>query len=128
MPMQFARAAAEERDIVLHTEGKSVSNFVYLSDAVTGILTVLEKGEKGQAYNVCNDQETRSVREIAELVCREAAGNRIRVRIEKKENMGYAPDVEMYLDSGKLRSLGWNAQVGMAEGYRRLVEYLKSGN
>ena len=124
MPMQFARAAANGSDIVLHTDGKSMSNSVYLTDAITGILTILEKGEPGQAYNVCNDQETRSVREIAELVCHEVAGDKIKVRIEKKENMGYAPDIAMYMDSGKLRKLGWNADVGLTEAYRRLVSYL----
>ena len=125
MPMQFARAVVEGKDIILHTEGKSISNFVYLTDAIKGILTVLEKGERGQAYNVCNDTETRSVREIATLVCHEVAEDTINAQIEKKDNMGYAPDVAMYLDSGKLKELGWQAEVGMAEAYRRLVEYLR---
>ena len=124
MPMQFAKAVVEGKDIVLHTEGQSMSNFVYLTDAIKGILTVLEKGERGQAYNVCNDGETKSVREIAELVCHEVAGDKISVRIEKKDNMGYAPDVAMYLDSGKLMKLGWRAEVGITEAYKRLVEYL----
>lgn len=126
MPMQFARAVVEGRNIVLHTEGKSISNFVYLSDVITGILVILQKGEKGQAYNICNDKETRSVREIAELVCREVASDKIKVVIEKKSDMGYAPDVTMYLDSEKLRGLGWNAQVGMLEAYERLTAYLRS--
>ena len=125
MPMQFARAVVEGRDIVLHTEGKSISNFVYLTNAITGILTILERGEKGQAYNVCNDTETRSVREIAELVAEEVANGAVNVVIEKKENMGYAPDVLMYLDSEKLKKLGWKADISMAESYRRLTTYLK---
>lgn len=124
MPMQFARAAAEAHDIILHTEGKSIANFVYLSDAIAGILMILEKGKKGQAYNVCNDLETRSIRDIAELVAQKVAGGSIRVQIEKKENMGYAPDTAMYLDSGKLRELGWKAEIGMTEAYKRLVEYI----
>ena len=120
MPMQFARAVVEKRDIVLHTEGRSVSNFVYLTDAITGLLTVLLKGNRGCAYNVCNDRETRSVREIAELVCTDVAGGEISVRIEPLDNMGYAPDVNMYLES-----LGWNAKVDLAEAYTRLVCYLR---
>lgn len=125
MPIQFARAVVENKDIVLHTEGKSVSNFVYLTDAITGILTILQRGIAGQAYNICNDKETRSVREIAELVCHEVAGGKISVRIEKKENMGYAPEAKMYLNSSKLGTLGWNAKVNMQEAYQRLAEYLK---
>lgn len=124
MPMQFARAAAEGNNIILHTEGKSIANFVYLTDAITGILTILEKGEVGQAYNVCNDKETRSVKEIAELVASEVAGGKIRVLIEEKKNMGYAPDVKMYLNSDKLCGLGWESKVSMLEAYERLVEYV----
>ena len=125
MPMQFARAAVEGRNIVLHTEGRSVSNFVYLTDAIIGILTILKKGKAGQAYNVCNDQETRTVREIAELVCSEINGGEMQVNVEKKDNMGYAPDVTMYLDSAKLRDLGWRAEVDMIEAYRRLTQYIR---
>ena len=125
LPMQLARAAAMGRDIVLHTEGKSISNYVYLTDAITGILTILERGTPGHAYNVCNDKETRSVREIAELVAREVADGKISVKTEiPKQNMGYASDVNMYLDSDKLRNLGWQSEVEMAEAYRRLEEYL----
>ena len=85
MPMQFARAVVGKKDIILHTEGKSISNFVYLTDAVTGILKVLVEGDKGQAYNVCNDKESKSVREIAELVCEDVADGKISVRVEEKK-------------------------------------------
>ena len=124
MPIQFARSVVRDEDIVLHTEGRSKINFVYLTDAITGILTILVKGSKGEAYNVCNDTETRSVREIAETVCGEVAGGAISVRTEIKENMGYAPDVSMYLDSGKLNSIGWQPRVDIKSAYERLVDYL----
>ena len=127
MPIQFAKSVVEGKDIVLHTEGKSVSNFVYLTDAITGIFVMLSKGISGQAYNICNDNETRSVREIADLVANEVAKGNIRVLVEKKENMGYAPDVNMYLNSEKLQSLGWSPYVGMKDAYLRLVQYLEEG-
>ena len=128
MPVQFARAVVEEQDIILHTEGKSNSNFVYLTDAITGILLLLSRGQLGEAYNICNDNETRCVYEIANLVATKVANNKIHVKIEKSDNMGYAPEVTMYLDSTKLRALGWDAKVDMLEAYIRLVEYLKESH
>lgn len=127
MPMQFAKSAVSGNDIVLHTEGRSLSNVVYLSDAITGILTVLIKGKAGEAYNICNDTETRSVREIAVLIADKVCCGRIKVRVEipNNTNMGYAPETHMYLSSEKLRNLGWEACVSMEEGYRRLTEYIK---
>lgn len=125
MPMQFAKSVVNNSDIVLHTEGKSISNFVYLSDAIAGIFTILCKGEIGQAYNISNDNEVYSVFEIASLVSKEIADGKISVKIQKQENMGYAPDVEMYLVSEKLRKLGWCPKVSLIEAYNRLIEYIK---
>lgn len=128
MPMQFARSVAEGNNIFLHTKGKSISNFVYLTDAITGVLTVLEKGVAGQAYNICNDKESRSIREIAELVSRKVAGGKISVMVDiPRIDPGYAPDVTMYLNSDKLRLLGWIPEVSMEEAYRRLVDYILVG-
>lgn len=125
MPMQFARAVVENKDIELHTEGNSISNFVYSTDAIVGILIILIKGVRGEAYNVCNDSDSRSVRDIAELVASDVAEGKIKVVTNIKNNMGYAPEVRMFLNSDKLKSLGWNASVDLREAYRRLVEYLK---
>lgn len=129
MPMQFAKAVVAGRDIELHTEGRSVSNYVYLVDALTGILTLLDKGAAGEAYNICNDKESRTVRQVADLVAGEVAKGRIGVKVAiPKVNPGYAPDVQMFLSSEKLKALGWNPEVSMAEAYRRLVEYVAQNN
>lgn len=130
LPMQFAKSVVAKKDIVLHTEGKSVSNFCYLSDAIEGILTVAIKGVNGEAYNVCNDIETRSVYEIAKLVSEKVAGGEINVvkDIPVNLNFGYAPDNTMRLSSKKLRGLGWKPEISMVEGYRKTVQYLEEQN
>lgn len=128
MPMQFAKAVVEHKDIELHTEGNSISNFVYTTDAIIGLLYILLFGTSGQAYNVCNDSESRSVREIAELVSSNVANGSIKVVTKIQNNMGYAPEVRMYLNSDKLKGLGWNASVDLCEAYKRLVKYLEQNN
>ncbi len=124
--MQFARSVVEGKNIVLHTKGMSVSNFCYLSDAIVGILIVAIRGEKGEAYNVCNDAETRSIYEIAKLVADEVANGKIEVvrDIPEGTDFGYAPDNTMRLCSDKIRKLGWEPKVGMADGYKRLIKYI----
>ena len=128
MPMQFARAVLEKKDIILHTHGKSMSNFVYLTDAINAILLLIDKGNAGEAYNVCNDRETRSVFEIASLVADEIAKRMINVKIDENPNMGYAPENTMRLNSDKLYSLGWVPCVSMKEAYKRLVSYLSENS
>lgn len=125
--MQFAKSVVEGQDIVLHTEGKSVSNFCYLTDAIVGILMIAIKGEMGEAYNVCNDKETRSIYQIAKLVADEVANKKITVvkDITVGKSFGYAPDNTMKLCSDKIKKLGWSPKVGMAEGYQRIIRYIE---
>ena len=125
--MQFAKSALNGTDIVLHTEGRSVSNFCYTSDCIRGIFTILLRGKNGEIYNVCNDSETRMIRDIAQLVADKIAGGDIRVLydIPERNTFGYAPDVTLRLSSEKLKGLGWNPEIGMEEAYRRLIMYIK---
>ncbi len=126
--MQFARSVIEGKDIVLHTEGKSMSNFCYLSDALTGILTILLNGNPGEAYNVCNDKESRTILEIANLVAYTIGKDKIKVVLDIPKSdydYGYAKNVTMRLCSDKLCSLGWVPEVGIEEAYIKLIVYLK---
>lgn len=128
--MQFARAAKDGTDIVLHTEGGSISNFVYTEDAIEGIMTILKRGVNGEAYNVCNDAESRSIADIARLVADKVAkarGKDIKLVFDIPESNvhGYAPDTVMRLNSDKLRTLGWEPKTDMETAYNRLVDYLE---
>jgi len=124
---QFARSAMAGTDIVLHTTGESMGNYVYTRDALRALLLLLLRGRAGEAYNVANEESCRTIREMAELVASEIAEGSIQVVIDIPEDsasLGYAPPVQMRLDASKLRSLGWEPEVGLAESYRRLIAWL----
>lgn len=125
---EFARCAIEKYDIILHTKGETKRNYLYTSDAVNAILTILIKGKAGEAYNVANEDTYCSIYEMAEMVAGECAGNEIKVIVETTENIrqfGYAKTLHMNLDCTKLRELGWEAQVGLKEMFERLIKYMK---
>lgn len=124
--IQFVKSALQNKDIVLHTKGESLSNFCYLTDALTGILVLLKSGVAGEAYNICNAKETRSIYDIASLVADEVVEGRISVVIDIPEtnNYGYAPTVKYYLSADKIQALGWTPQINMKKGYQLLMDYL----
>ena len=134
---EFARCLIEKKDIVLHTEGKTVRTYCYTSDAVTAILTVLQKGEPGQAYNVTNRDTACSIREMAELVAglepeagislRAATGMSM-VKVEIPEDLasfGYNPTMIIRLDPSALESLGWKPTVGIEDMFRRTIASMR---
>ena len=122
---QFARAIARGEDLVLHTDGSSARCYCALADAVDAIQLLLERGEAGEAYNVCNSASYCSIRELAEMLC--AAHPPSRVVIRPTEGMGYAPISRLRLSAAKLEALGWRPRVGLMEAYERLIASWREG-
>lgn len=118
---EFARCAVEHRDIVLKTKGQTQRDYLYTADAVSGILTILLKGECGQAYTVANEGTYCSVYEMAGIVA-ETYGIGLRVQEQDVFKQGYADTLYMDLDTEKIGRLGWRPTVGLGEMYRRMIE------
>jgi nucleoside-diphosphate-sugar epimerase len=126
---QFARKALAHEDIELHTQGDSVMNCCDTIDAVYALLTIICKGEDGEAYNVANPAASMAVHKMAELVARDVCGGKIKVVIRVPDNIaarGYAPDVGYSLNINKLKALGWEPHYGLADMFCRMLEGWKT--
>lgn len=122
---EFARCALEKRNIVLHTQGRTVRTYCYVKDAVSALLYILLQGENGQAYNVTNMDTAVSIREMAEMVCHVIGEDKIKTVVEIPEDIasfGYNPEMVIRLDSSRLQKLGWTATVGLEEMYTRMCQ------
>ena len=128
--MQFADAVMKKKDIVLHTPGNSMGNYCYTADAVSGIFKLLFHGKSGEAYNIVNENNTMTIREMAELAAGLADTNEIGVRFEiPEENIyGYPPATGIKLSSAKIERLGWRAEFGMEDMYRRMISFLRENS
>ena len=120
---EFARCVKSNKDIILLTEGKSKRMYLDTMDAVTAILTVLLKGSNGTAYNAANKNTYCSIKEMAQMVCRDIAGRKIKVLVRQNEDDSkkYSPPHRLLLDTSKLEALEWEPKVGLLEMYQRLL-------
>lgn len=122
---EFARCALEQKNIVLHTQGRTVRSYCYTKDALSALLYVLLYGKTGEAYNVTNMDTAISIKEMADMVCETIGKGNIRTMIDIPEDVssfGYNPEMIIRLDSSKLMELGWKATTGIEEMYVRLAE------
>ena len=122
---QFAKAAIEGHDIVLHTKGLSWGNYCYTRDTVIAILTLLVKGVAGEAYTVANEDSNVRIKDMAQMVASRIAQDKIKVIFDIPESAltyGYAPDTELHLSSAKMQALGWKPTVNLEETYRRMMQ------
>lgn len=121
---QFARSAAKGEDIILHTDGISARQYIYIDDAIEAILLVLIKGNAGEAYNVANEDTYISVKDMAKFVQKNFNPDH-KVVIQKRDDMGYAPVTKLKLSTQKLKDLGWSPKYGLYEMYDNLIMELK---
>lgn len=121
---RFARAAKAGKDIILHTTGASMGNYCGIDDAVSGILFILEHGRDGEAYNVVNEENTMTIREMAMLAAERIAGKKIKViyDIPNDNRYGYAADTGLRLSGKKLSALGWQPIQSLTEMYLDVLE------
>lgn len=108
---EFAKCAREKKDIVLKTKGETERSYLHVSDAASALLTILINGDKGQAYNVADEDSYISIADLAEKVAK-SSGIKVVYDLEDSAKTGYLNTLYMDLDTYKLRKLGWKAKFG----------------
>ena len=119
---QFGRAVMRGEDIILQTSGSSKRTYLYSVDAASAILTVLTRGESGQAYNAANPETYCSILEMAHSVSNLADPPvQVRVCLDEKAASVYSPVHCYNLRSDKLWALGWRPTASLLEMYKRMI-------
>lgn len=120
----FVANVVNKQDIVMMSDGSAIRPFCYLRDATLGFLTVLVKGENGQAYNVGNPNEEHSILELAEIMVGLYPDFRLKVIKNipiADANYMKSPILRNSPNIDKIRQLGWQPEVTAQEGFKRTV-------
>ena len=122
----FIGDAVDGKDIVLHSSGEAVRSFLYLSDAVVGLFTILLQGVGGEAYNLSNELEPMPIYKVAELICSLLPEKNIHVVFSnEKPKGGYCNYPRVALDNTKIERLGFIPKVSLSDGLYRTLNSFK---
>jgi len=115
----FFNDAKNNKKITLKDKGDSKIAFCYISDTITGIFKILFHGEKGEAYNIGNDDKVISIKELAENIAT-LCGN---IPVLITDNGSFRDNykiVRRMPEISKLKSLGFEPKISMKEGLERM--------
>jgi nucleoside-diphosphate-sugar epimerase len=122
----FFRQAIDKKEIRLKDRGGAKIAFCYVSDMTRGLLRVLFNGKSAEAYNIGNNEQTPSIKELAENIC-EVLNNGSKVYINENAPLS-ANIVTRVPNLSKLGSLGVYPKVSLNEGLQRMkMHYLETG-
>ena len=119
----IARAFIRQDPYVLWGDGSQLRNYTYVSDIVSGIISLAEQVNDGSVFNVGSDEAV-TVRESAELICR-LMSHEPKFVFDKSGPTG--PHTRACDYSAIKSRVGWQPKVSFDEGVRSTVDwYVKS--
>lgn len=111
-----------KRDIVLKSTGVAKRAFCYITDAISAILYIITKGNIGEAYNIANETEEISIRDLANLMVDLYSDYKIKVEYQINDNSNvYTNFKRVGLDTTKIENLGWRPKISLKDGIKKTV-------
>ena len=120
IPLSIIKILRNEK-IPIYGNGKQKREWIYVSDVVNGIYTVLKKGEIGEIYNVGSGFEIENI-EVVKII-----GEIMGIKDNFYEFVKDRPshDVRYFLNSSKIKKLGWEPKIDFYEGIKKTIEFYK---
>ena len=122
---QFINNGLNKEDIVLKSDGTQYYSYSYVLDSVSGLLTILLKGECGEAYNVADKKSDIQLKDLAQLIAQLSQTRVVFDLPTQKESEGFSKATKARLSGEKLKTLGWNMKYDIKEGIARNLNILK---
>jgi UDP-glucuronate decarboxylase len=123
----FAFKTLNNQPIPVHGTGTQTRTFCYITDAITGFIKVLLDGKDGEAYNIGNDLNEISVKDLAELFVRlEGNGGRYELIPYPKDYPAGEPQRRCPDLTKAKTQLAYQPKVTLQEGIHRFIEWCRT--
>ncbi|MDD6011747.1 MAG: NAD-dependent epimerase/dehydratase family protein [Oscillospiraceae bacterium] len=121
----FPKCIADGENIVMKSKGEQLRSYTYVTDAITGLLTVLLEGKNGEAYNIASKLCITTIAGIAHTLVDAYPEKGLKVIFDlptEQEAKGFSLIENAVLSSEKLENLGWQPETDLVTGLKKVVE------
>lgn len=122
---QFIRKGVAGENIVLKSAGTQYYSYTYVTDAVSGLLTVLLKGQNGEAYNIADESGDIRLKDLAAIIANYVGKEVVFELPDDVEKSGYSTATKARLDGKKIKALGWRPKYDMKNGIQKTISILR---
>lgn len=113
-----------KKPIPIYDQGKQIREWLYVSDIYSALMTIINKGESNQVYNVSSSYEFSNL-ELCQKICNEMeTGHDLISFLKDKNNQ----DFRHACDSSKIRELGWKPQMKMGDGLNQTISWFQNNS
>lgn len=114
--------ATIKQEIVLNSSGEQIRSFLYLSDAIDGILSIALSEIQGFSITNLGSPAPVSIKSFAELV---AELSKARIKYNLEGSFPHSPNNSIVPNVDKLILSGWKPQVHLEEAIGRTIKWIQ---
>ena len=111
--------------VTIYNRGKFFRDLIYISDVVSGIETIINKGKSGELYWISSGKKLWFY-ELANLL-KKLTNCKVKFvatpKYTKKTDVG-----NFVVDNSKLKSIGWKPKISTKDGIKKTLEYFEESN
>jgi len=118
---KIIKCILNDQKIPVYDQGLQIRDWTHVYDNCDAILTILNKGNINETYNVSANQEFTNI-EVVQKICNLLEGGHQLIEFVK-DRPGH--DFRYSINSSKIRELGWQPNYKFKEGIVETVEWYK---
>lgn len=127
--VEFLKRFLQDKNIILKSDGSSRRTYTYISDSISAMFKVILES-KDVVYNVSNDDNETSVKELAEIFVNLDSTNNLQLIYDiDNEEKGFHYDSFKFciLSSEKIiKELNWKPKYSLVDGFKRTIKFFQS--
>jgi dTDP-glucose 4,6-dehydratase len=113
------KSVLEGKNIPIYGQGKQIRDWTYVADNCTALMSVLDRGQSNEIYNISAKQEFTNL-ETIQLVCNTMGKGHNLIEFVA-ERPGH--DFRYAVDTTKIRELGWKPSYKFKDGIKDTVQW-----
>jgi len=115
-------SALRGKPLPIYGSGKNVRDWIFVEDNCRATQFVLEKGEKGQIYNIAGGNERENIGIAAQILRRLSLPETMIEHVPDRPGH----DFRYSLDCEKIHHLGWRPQVPFEDGLEKTIDWYRT--
>lgn len=125
IPM-FVYDALKGKNIPVHVKGNQTRSFCYISDATTAFIKILLSDKNGQVYNVGNDGNETTIKDLA-MMLNDIFAKSLKIKfIEYPKDYPQGEPQRRYPDLEKIKNdLGYSPKIDLYTGLTRTIDWCR---
>jgi UDP-glucose 4-epimerase len=123
----YRKLLADPSQLTVLGDGRQKKSYLHIDDCISAMLTVIEKAkDKVNVFNLGTDEYCEIVNSVG-WICDEL-GVKPRLDYTGGERGWIGDNPFIYLDTAKIRALGWKPRFSIEQGVRNTLNWLKAND